>query len=86
MAKRRAAKIVQRMHDQPAWGAEHGAEADPDVFRQEILPRLNGVTLRAMAKVTGLSEGYCSFVRRGIKVPHRRHWISFAQLGDSNRR
>ena len=35
-----------------------------------------------MAEATGLSAGYCSFVRRGQKVPHRRHWWALAALGE----
>jgi len=37
---------------------------------------------RATAAQTGLSEGYCSFVRRGRKVPHRRHWAALGRLSD----
>ncbi len=53
-------------------------EADPEVFRREILPGLQAVSLGTMARATGLSEGYCSFVRRGIKVPYQRHWGRYA--------
>jgi hypothetical protein len=42
--------------------------------------------MRAMAKATGLSEGYCSLVRRGLKVPHRRHWAVLAELGAADPR
>jgi hypothetical protein len=65
------------------WNADHVAAAacwdgslqadDPD-FVRNVLPKLSGVPLRAIAAATGLSEGYCSFVRRGLKTPHRRHW------------
>ncbi len=34
-----------------------------------------------MAKATGLSEGYCSFVPCSLEVPHPRHWQAFAVLG-----
>lgn len=80
LAKRRATKLVQRMNDQAAWEAEHGTEADPEVFHQEILPHLQWVTLRVMAEATGLSEQYCSLIRRGIKTPHQRHWESLKAL------
>lgn len=82
VATRRAAKIVQRMQDQAAWEAEHGIEANPDVFQQEILPHLQGVTLRTMAKATGLSEQYCSLIRRGLQVPHRRHWDALLTVSE----
>ncbi len=60
---------------------EGGEPTDLDTFVRDILPRLRGVSLRVIAEATGLSEGYCSFVRRGQKVPHRRHWPVLMQLG-----
>ena len=82
VAKRRAAKLVQRVQGQAAWEAEHGIEADPEEFRREIQPCLQGVTLSAMAKATELSAQYCSLIRRGLKVPHRRHWEQLQHLTD----
>ena len=60
-------------------GGEAGADSGP--FARDVLPRLRAVPLRHMAEATGLSEGYCSFVRRGQKVPHRRHWAALTQVG-----
>lgn len=54
---------------------------DPETFSRDILPALQGVSLRAMADATGLTQGYCSFVRRGLKEPHRRHWAVLLRLG-----
>lgn len=67
------------------WRREHGAAerdvtANPHAFACDILPGLQSVPLRVMADATGLSESYCSFVRRGQKVPHRRHWTTLARL------
>lgn len=59
---------------------EDGDTFDPDVFTNTILPALQDVTLQAMANATGLTKGYCSFVRRGLKVPHPRHWDAFASI------
>lgn len=73
-AKRRGAKHSQRMMEQKTWESEHGSLADPELFQCEILPRLQDVSLGAMSKATGLSEQYCSVIRRGLKVPHPRHW------------
>lgn len=72
--KKRGQKNSQHMKDQAAWEAEHGIEADPEVFRREIRPQLQEVSLGVMAKATGLSEQYCSLIRSGLKVPHARHW------------
>ena len=35
---------------------------------------------RPMVDATGLSKGYCSFIKRGIKIPHERHWPSLERL------
>jgi hypothetical protein len=35
-----------------------------------------------MAEATKLPEGYCSFVRRRLNVPHRRHWYALAGLAN----
>lgn len=74
VGKRRGAKNSQRMREQKIWESEHGFQAEPEVFKREILPTLQQVSLGAIAKSTGLSEQYCSLIRRGLKVPHERHW------------
>ncbi len=56
---------------------------EPEHFTRDILPILQDVPLSEMAKATGLTEGYCSFVRRGLKVPHQRHWKTLATLAES---
>lgn len=63
------------------WDREHAAIPEPERFTSDILPLLHNVPLRVMADATGLTEGYCSFVRRGLKIPHRRHWLLLARLG-----
>lgn len=80
VGKRRGAKNSQRMKEQKEWEAEHSTEADPEVFEREILPRLQGASLGTIAKSTGLSEQYGSLIRRGLKVPHERHWEALRQL------
>jgi len=62
------------------WEREETKEPDSEHFSRDILPMLQTVPLRAMAHATGLTEGYCSFIRRGLKVPHRRHWTALAAL------
>lgn len=64
------------------WEREHGPESDSERFTRDILPMLQDVPLRAMAAATDLTEGYCSFIRRGLKVPHRRHWKALTLIAD----
>ncbi len=57
-------------------------QPDPETFTRDILPMLHDIPLSKLANATGLTEGYCSFVRRGLKVPHRRHWAVLVRLAD----
>lgn len=52
-----------------------------------FVTRSSGVNapLWGMADATGLSQGYCSFVRRGQKLPHWRQWPTLATLGVEQR-
>ncbi len=60
-----------------------GSEAAID-FGRDVLPRLQGAPLSALMQATGLSVRYCSLIRRGLRVPHRRHWAALARLGIGN--
>ncbi len=77
-AKKRAAALRRRKREVETWEAEHGEiEVDETVFTTELLPRLQGVPLSEIAAATRLSLQYCSLIRRGLKVPHQRHWSAF---------
>jgi len=72
--RKRSETHIQRMQEVRDWEETHGAEHDPEQFTREILPKLQGVPLRKIMDITGLSLRYCSLIRRGEKVPHPRHW------------
>lgn len=61
-----------------AWGPRE--TADPTYFRTEILPKLEGLPLRQLEVVTGMSTSTCSLIRRGRQVPHPRHWQPLLEL------
>jgi hypothetical protein len=44
------------------------------VVNCEVLPKLDGFSLKEIAAATGLSLAACSRIRAGAKVPHPRHW------------
>jgi hypothetical protein len=69
----------QRMREVRAWDKEH-EQPDPGVFAREILPGLQGIPLRRLAEATGLSIQHCGLIRRGLRVPHPRHWESLRVL------
>jgi hypothetical protein len=49
-------------------------------FRRDILPKLQGLSVRAIAEATGLGGGHCSKVRGGHVAPHKRHWRALMRL------
>jgi hypothetical protein len=50
-------------------------------FSRELLPALDHVSVATLAKATSLSKTYCSFIKRGLRVPHPRHWATLKALG-----
>ncbi len=57
-----------------AWEREHGPVYDPDTYSREILPKIQGMSVRALAKLTGLSDYYLWQVRKGQRRLHPRFW------------
>ncbi len=84
----RAASLLRRKREAVIWERQH-RRPDPAEFRKKILPKLRSVPLGQMVKATGLSLIYCSLVRRGVYVPHPRHWgplKSVAAMGEEDLR
>ena len=78
-ATRRGESVSLNNRSSQEWN-RNNERLDPDTFSREILPQLQDVPLSAMVDATGLSKGYCSFIKRGIKIPHERHWPSLERL------
>jgi CRISPR-associated endonuclease Cas1 len=79
---KRSSRMQQRRREEAEWEAAHpDTEVDELVFTTEILPQLQDVSLSTMMRATGLSQQYCSLIRRGLKVPHRRHWTRLTEVG-----
>ena len=57
----------------PSWLTE-------PVYREKIQPRLAEITVQAISKALGISGPYATDIRRGRRIPHRRHWQMLAQL------
>jgi hypothetical protein len=76
MAKaRRVAKISANQQTARAWrGGAPRVGADAEHFRTEILPLIQGLSLREMSDATGVSNTWWSQVKRGLRVPQERHW------------
>jgi hypothetical protein len=52
----------------------------PNDWTDNILPKLAEVPLKEIARVTGTTVQHASRVRRGVRVPHPRHWAALRAL------
>jgi hypothetical protein len=68
------------MMDRQRTNRDWSGPADDRDFKRDILPGLQGVTLRRIIETTGLSKRFASQIRRGLATPHRRHWAALAKL------
>jgi hypothetical protein len=80
-ARKRGATNAKRIADARAFDKK-AEPVDPETWHA-VLARLKGVPVRRIAEATGLTRGYCSMVRRGLRVPHPRHWAALRELVDS---
>jgi hypothetical protein len=65
--------------DLPKW-------LDEDVYRRDILPCLSKFTVKAIRLTLGISHPYATLIRRGMSIPHPRHWLSLARLAGCDKR
>ena len=68
-----AAERAWKPSDQPAWLSER-------VYREQIQPRLAGVSASRLAATLGVSTPYAVDIRAGRYRPHPRHWMTLAEL------
>jgi CRISPR-associated endonuclease Cas1 len=57
----------------PSWLTEQ-------VYWKKVQPLLNDVSPSVLATKVGLAWDYAAKVRKGRKLPHRRHWLKLAEL------
>jgi hypothetical protein len=53
---------------------------DEDTYRREIRPRLEKFTAKAIRLRLDVSHPYATLIKRGLKIPHPRHWMALAEL------
>ena len=53
----------------------------PAFFKKEILPSLAPCSISSIVEAAGLSRVMCSKIRRGVQMPHARHWEALHKLG-----
>lgn len=66
------------------WDRLHGRQ-DAAHYWATIFPSIRTIPVRQLAKRSGLSLSYCSSIRRGLKVPHARHWDSLTRAHKAER-
>lgn len=72
--KRRAKSAAAQRRAVVAW-KDDGSLARVD-FKRDILPKLQSLSVRAIADAMGASIAHGSKVRNGHVVPHKRHWVA----------
>lgn len=80
-ALRRASSMLEQNRISAEWDLIH-ERPDPQTFERDIRPHLETVPLKLMSQATGLSIDYCSKIRRGLRVPHPRHWLALEQVAE----
>ncbi|MDX2059473.1 MAG: CRISPR-associated endonuclease Cas1 [Gemmatimonadales bacterium] len=63
-----------------AWKAGSRPTMSREAYLKTVVPRLGAIPLKQLMAVTGLTNASCSQLRRGITVPHARHWGPLAAL------
>jgi hypothetical protein len=82
-ARQKVGRATARSNrERAAWNREHGP-VDVEPFFRDILPGIRSIPLRRLAEATGLSIQHCGMIRRGLQVPHPRHWEAFRRIGSS---
>jgi hypothetical protein len=77
--KRRATRKAQR-EAELAWEREHPKQPDDECYRREVFPELASRSAGEIARITGLSVGYCARVQRGDRDLHPRWWAAVLSL------
>ncbi len=63
-----------------AWAREAEPAMSREAYLVAVVPALRQVPLKRLMEATGLTNASCSQLRRGLTVPHPRHWGTLAGL------
>jgi CRISPR-associated endonuclease Cas1 len=78
---RRAATHMKQVEAQRKWNpSELPSWLDEEFYRREILPRLSEFTVKKIRVAIDVSHPYATLVKRGLRIPHPRHWLRLAKL------
>jgi hypothetical protein len=71
--RHRAAFLAWKSSDLPSW-------LDEKCYLTKIQPRLRQITLSVLSSKLDISMPYAVDIRSARRVPHKRHWLTLAQL------
>jgi CRISPR-associated endonuclease Cas1 len=63
------------------WEKSGQPKITDEVYRNEIQPRLAGVTIPTIMSALNVCASYAADIRAGRRRPHPRHWETLARLG-----
>jgi hypothetical protein len=64
----------------PFEDAEPSEALDLRWWQERVAPALATISTVEIRRMTGLSKGSCSKVRRGLQTPNPKHWLALAAL------
>jgi CRISPR-associated endonuclease Cas1 len=67
---------------QLTWEKSGSPKISDEVYRNEIQPRLAGVTIPTIMSALNICASYAADIRRGRRRPHPRHWETLSKLVD----
>jgi len=57
-----------------AWEQTQPRIPEPEEFTRTVLPMIQEVRVGQLVKASRVSWAYCSKIKKGLYVPHPRHW------------
>jgi len=83
---RRAATHARHVEALRKWNASDlPGWLDEETYKREILPRLTKLTVKAIRLRLDVSHPYATLIKRGLKIPHPRHWMPLTELAGITR-
>ena len=81
IASGRSATHMKQVEAQQKWNpSELPKWLDEEYYRREILPKLAHFTIKKIRTAIDVTHPYAALIRKGMRIPHPRHWKTLAQL------
>ena len=78
---RRSATRMKQAEAQRKWNPIDLPEwLDEEYYRSKVLPALARLTITKIQVAMDVTFPYAAMVRKGIRIPHPRHWLALSKL------